>query len=64
MLCLCRNHLEALMYEQKIQILNESQMEAEAREGVGEVTELGDVGETKGAFGSSGDGGGGLYNPM
>jgi len=63
MLCLYCNHSEALMYE-NIQILNESQMEAEALEGIGEVTELGDVCETKGAFGTHGDGNGGLQNPF
>jgi hypothetical protein len=52
------------MYEQNIQILNESQMEAETLEGVGEVTELGDVCETKGGFGTAGDGNGGFYNPF
>jgi hypothetical protein len=31
--------------------------------GAGEVMELGEVGETKGGFGSSGDGHGGLLNP-
>ena len=52
------------MYEENIQILNESQMEAETREGTSEVTELGDVCETKGAFGFQGDGNGGLFNPL
>lgn len=52
------------MYEQNIQIMNESQMEAEALEGVGEVTELGDVCETKGGFGTHGDGNGGFLNPF
>jgi len=52
------------MYEEKIQIMNESQMEAEALDGVGEVTELGDVCETKAGFGTTGDGGGGFYNPF
>ena len=52
------------MYEENMQIWNESQMEAETLEGIGEVTELGDVCETKGGFGVAGDGGGGLYNPF
>ena len=52
------------MYEQNMQILNESQMEAEALEGIGEVTELGDVCETKGGFGTQLDGNGGFFNPF
>ena len=52
------------MYEENSQIMNESQMEAEALEGVGEVAELGDVRETKGGFGFQGDGNGGFFNPI
>ncbi len=52
------------MYEENMQIINESQMEAETREGTSEVAELGDVCETKGAFGIQGDAGGGLFNPL
>ena len=52
------------MHEQNIQMMSESQMEAEALEGIGEVTELGDVCETKGGFGTQGDGASGFFNPF
>jgi len=43
--------------------MHEIETEGEELYGADEVVELGEVGDTKGAFGGQADGHGGFYNP-
>lgn len=51
------------MRDQDTQTMHEMTTEVEERAGADEVLELGDVCDTKGAFGGQADGHGGFYNP-
>jgi hypothetical protein len=52
------------MREQNTQTMHEIEAESEELAGASELIELGDVRDTKGAFGFHGDGHGGLFNPV
>lgn len=52
------------MREYNTQTMHEVETEGEELYGADDVVELGEVGDTKGAFGFLGDGHGGLYNAV
>ena len=64
MLCMSGTNLEALMREHNTKTMYEIEAEREELSGADDVIELGDVGDTKGAFGFHGDGHGALMNPV